>query len=147
HEVLGAVHDLRVSFGVHIRHVAGSKPAVGGEAIGVDAAVIAGRHPWAAYLNLADTLAVPGYRPAAVHVGEPQLDARQWKTLLESNSLRVGVLHGTLDGGDCGHRRRFGHAPPLVGIDAVAGRAVLQSRVKRRTAVGRVKGMQVAPGL
>src|SRR5690606_14274738 len=78
HKVLRAVDEEDVSLRIDRRDVAGLQPTVGGERLVVPVvAVVAGRDPRAALLQLAAARAVPGQLVTGVGVGHPELNAEQ----------------------------------------------------------------------
>src|SRR5438270_13493846 len=79
-EVLGAVGDLDAAMGVDPHDIAGPKPAVVGEIFGPASAVVRGRHPRPADLELAHRLVVPRY-PLAGGVAGAALHGRRRTSL------------------------------------------------------------------
>src|SRR6266568_222873 len=114
-EVLGAVGDLHVAFGIDGDHVAGSQPAVRRPAVALfGKVVITGGNAWAADFQLAGSLVVPG-NFAVVANGA---DIGKWgRQSLAGADLKFAVIGAVLQVGlqsSYGDDRgRFGHAPRL----------------------------------
>src|SRR6202011_80379 len=111
------------------------------------AAVVARGHPGAAYLDLADALAIPRDGLAGIHIGEAELDTGNRESRLEPDLPAIGLRHVALHRSDRRDRRGLGHPPSLVGIDAMAGQAVVEAGGEGRSADEHPEPIEIGPGL
>src|SRR5260370_22517335 len=134
-EVLGAVGDLHVAFGIDGDHVAGSQPAVRRPAVALfGKVVITGGDAWAADFQFAGSLVVP--RNFAVVANGA--DVGKWgRQSLAGADLKFAVIGAVLQvrlqsayGDD---RGRFGHAPRLDYAHAELLEAPEQALRRRRS--------------